>query len=339
MGLETATYIDSLVVSNPDGSDQRSTADDHLRLIKACLKRTFPQLDGIVSASAQAISYVNDLSASVQGQLNVLRDGAATANFAVSARFANSASAAQSVKSLSGTFSVSVENVFDKSGISNTAVGVLTGIAGPVHLANGTQTGIVLGYTAAVADEKYWRVLVGATGFIAQTINDAGSTARTFFQVTRNGNAANTISISAASVIINGIDANNPVQLNSVGAADYARLSQNQSFTKGTGSDIAQLVDAATIAVSATNANVHRMVLTTTGRAMGAPTGARAGQTIVFHIKQGGAGSYTMTWNSIYKFAGGSAPTLSTAVGAVDVFAFNYDGTDLVWRQAGLNVS
>jgi hypothetical protein len=35
MSLETATYIDALVVSNPDGADARSTADDHLRLIKA----------------------------------------------------------------------------------------------------------------------------------------------------------------------------------------------------------------------------------------------------------------------------------------------------------------
>lgn len=99
MPLETATFVDSLVTSNPDGTDQRSTADDHLRLIKACLKRTFPLIGGAVSASSVAISYVNDLSASVQSQLNALRQGPATANFAVqaaSASFAILASGADS---------------------------------------------------------------------------------------------------------------------------------------------------------------------------------------------------------------------------------------------------
>lgn len=52
MGLEsTATYIDSLVVTNPEGGDSWTTADNHLRLIKAALKRTFPNVAGEVSVS------------------------------------------------------------------------------------------------------------------------------------------------------------------------------------------------------------------------------------------------------------------------------------------------
>ena len=89
MPLETATYIVSLVVTNPDGSDQKNTADDHIRLIKACLKRTFPLLDGAVSLSHAQVMRLNDVSASVQLQLNQLRDGSATANNSL---FANSAS-------------------------------------------------------------------------------------------------------------------------------------------------------------------------------------------------------------------------------------------------------
>lgn len=94
MALETASYVANLVTSNPDGGDARSTADDHLRLIKSVLVRTFPKLDGAVSLSAAQVMYLNDLSASVQLQLNQLRDGSATANNAVNARFANSASTA-----------------------------------------------------------------------------------------------------------------------------------------------------------------------------------------------------------------------------------------------------
>lgn len=89
MALETASYIANLVQTNPDGGDARSTADDHLRLIKAVLLRTFPKLDAAVSLSAVQVSYVGDLSASVQAQINALRDGSATVNYA---KYANSAS-------------------------------------------------------------------------------------------------------------------------------------------------------------------------------------------------------------------------------------------------------
>ncbi len=94
MALETASYVANLVSTNPDGGDARSTADDHLRLIKACLRRTFPLIDSAVSLSAAQVMFNADLSASVQLQLNQLRDGTATANAAVVARYANSASLA-----------------------------------------------------------------------------------------------------------------------------------------------------------------------------------------------------------------------------------------------------
>ena len=43
MGLEVATYISSLVPTNPVGAtDKRSQGDDHIRLIKSALQATFP---------------------------------------------------------------------------------------------------------------------------------------------------------------------------------------------------------------------------------------------------------------------------------------------------------
>jgi hypothetical protein len=44
--LETATYISDLVTSNPAASDPLSGADDHIRLIKATIKATFPNFTG-----------------------------------------------------------------------------------------------------------------------------------------------------------------------------------------------------------------------------------------------------------------------------------------------------
>ena len=51
MALETGTYIDSLNVSNPAATDALSQADEHLRLLKATIKATFPNVTGAVTAT------------------------------------------------------------------------------------------------------------------------------------------------------------------------------------------------------------------------------------------------------------------------------------------------
>ena len=112
MALETASYVANLVESNPDGLDQRSTADNHLRLIKAALKRTFPKMDGPVSLSSAQVMYIGDLSASAQLQLNQLRDGSATANNAL---YANSAS-----------YAAVAGNTLAVGGVSHSDVAILT---------------------------------------------------------------------------------------------------------------------------------------------------------------------------------------------------------------------
>jgi microcystin-dependent protein len=56
MPLETATFISGLVPSNPASSDGLNQADDHLRLIKATLQATFPNIAGAVTASATQLN-------------------------------------------------------------------------------------------------------------------------------------------------------------------------------------------------------------------------------------------------------------------------------------------
>jgi hypothetical protein len=58
MGLETGTYISDLVVTNPLGSDAKSTADDHLRLMKSCIKATFPSVTGAVTLTHTQLNTV-----------------------------------------------------------------------------------------------------------------------------------------------------------------------------------------------------------------------------------------------------------------------------------------
>jgi hypothetical protein len=49
MSLETAVYINTLDANQPAGDDPVAQADDHLRMIKAAVKATFPNLTGAVT--------------------------------------------------------------------------------------------------------------------------------------------------------------------------------------------------------------------------------------------------------------------------------------------------
>ena len=66
MALETGTFIDSLVATNPTATDALAQADDHLRLIKAVIKATFPSITGAVTLTH---TQINDLQ-NLQGVLS-----------------------------------------------------------------------------------------------------------------------------------------------------------------------------------------------------------------------------------------------------------------------------
>ena len=70
MALETGTYLDDLVITNPTGTDAKSEGDNHLRLIKNLLKATFPNMNQAITANVQAILKAAD-HAAVRALLNV----------------------------------------------------------------------------------------------------------------------------------------------------------------------------------------------------------------------------------------------------------------------------
>lgn len=51
MSLETASFIHQLNPSNPSGADKLKEGDDHIRLLKAVLRNTFPGLNGPLDPS------------------------------------------------------------------------------------------------------------------------------------------------------------------------------------------------------------------------------------------------------------------------------------------------
>lgn len=57
-------------------------------------------------------------------------------------------------------------------------------------------------------------------------------------------------------------------------------------------------------------------------------TAPSAEGSFMLRLVQDGTGSRTVTWPASVKWPGGTAPTLSTAAGAVDIVTFIYDGTN-----------
>lgn len=76
--LETATYIDGLVVSNPAATDGLSQSDNHHRLLKSTLKATFPNVSGAITANHTEINVLDGITSSTS-ELNILDGVTATA--------------------------------------------------------------------------------------------------------------------------------------------------------------------------------------------------------------------------------------------------------------------
>jgi hypothetical protein len=98
------------------------------------------------------------------------------------------------------------------------------------------------------------------------------------------------------------------------------------------------LTDAATIAWDTSLGQVATFTFVSTNRAVGAPTNLVNGAFYALAVIQN-AGSNTLTWNAVFKWTGGTAPTLSTAAGARDYFVFRSDGTNLYQQGQSLAVA
>ena len=117
-----------------------------------------------------------------------------------------------------------------------------------------------------------------------------------------------------------------------------AGLAVAQAFTKGQAGTPVALTDAASVAVDLSLAN--NFTLTLAGnRTLAAPTNVTAGQSGVIVVTQDGTGSRTLAYNSIYKFAGGSAPVLTTTASATDLLAYYVESSTRITVTSLLNVS
>jgi len=98
------------------------------------------------------------------------------------------------------------------------------------------------------------------------------------------------------------------------------------------------LTDEATISWDTSTGQVATVTLGG-NRTVAAPTNLLNGGFYAMQIIQDGTGSRTLSWNAIFKFTGGVAPTLSTAANAKDFITFRSDGTNLYEQGRSLGVA
>ncbi len=103
-------------------------------------------------------------------------------------------------------------------------------------------------------------------------------------------------------------------------------------YLNGVNSAEVTLTDAATIVVDM--ATFLNAVVTLGGnRAMGNPTNEKAGTSGCIRIVQDGTGTRTLSYGTDWEFAGGTAPTLSTAAGAQDLLFYYVIATDRIFAN------
>lgn len=156
------------------------------------------------------------------------------------------------------------------------------------------------------------------------------------FTGTSSGGATPALTLATS---ITGVLKGNGTAL-SAGTAgtDYVAPATATNFTAQQYFGNVALTDAATIAWATNTAQVATFTFVSTNRTVGSPTGLVSGGFYALAVIQN-AGANTLTWNSVFKWAAGTAPTLSTAAAAKDYFVFRSDGTNLYEQGRSLGVA
>jgi hypothetical protein len=118
--------------------------------------------------------------------------------------------------------------------------------------------------------------------------------------------------------------------------ANNAVVDTEQTFTAPQRGAITALTSAATITIDLDNTNFYSVTLDTNAT-FANPSNVTVGQAGSIFITQDGTGSRTASWGANWKFAGGTAPTLTTTAAAVDRIDYVVKSATEIHAVATLN--
>ena len=109
------------------------------------------------------------------------------------------------------------------------------------------------------------------------------------------------------------------------------------SLTGGAAANVTALTDGSTITIDMATA-CHHSVTLGGNRTFAAPSNQVVGQSGSIFITQDGTGSRTASFNSAFKFVGGTAPTLTTTAAAVDRIDYIILSSNVIHCAVSLDV-
>lgn len=208
------------------------------------------------------------------------------------------------------------------SGINNAIRALMAQLKDFQSGASGDTLPVLSGGTgAANATSARSNLSAAASGANSDITSLTGLT--TALSVAQGGTGANTIT-SGAILKGNGTSA----IATATAGTDYVSPSVATTFSKQQAIGNATLTDGATISWNLADAQVATVTLGD-NRTFNAPTNMVNGGFYALAVYQDSTGGRTITWNSVFKWAQGTAPTLSTAASSKDFFVFRSDGTNL----------
>jgi hypothetical protein len=110
---------------------------------------------------------------------------------------------------------------------------------------------------------------------------------------------------------------------------DYAGISNVQTFTAGQRGEVTVLTSGSTVNTNLADSNNFSLTLATNAT-LANPTNIVAGQSGAITITQDATGSRTLAYGSNWKFAGATAPTLTTTADAVDVLVYYVESSSRI---------
>ena len=310
MGLETATYISQLVDTNPTTSDPVSQGDDHLRLIKSVLQDQFTTLGAAaVTTTAAELNLLDGVTTLAPEGTAVLSTGESGGT-----KFLREdGDGTSSWQTASGTTYTAGDGLdltgtaFSTDLLSN---GGLEIQSTELSVAQGISQYDVAQFAAGVVDDDFLRI---------STTSVEGRS------------ASEVLSDIAALPLAGG------TMTGTIACADQlvARPElKDYSETK------TALVAAASIAIDIENGNVFTVTPdqnTTFTFTNPSPTGKSCAFTLIWTQD---SSDRTITWPGTVDWAGGSAPSVTSGSGKIDIYTFFTLDAGTIWYgfQAGADM-
>ncbi len=265
-----------------------------------------------LTASATATSTANAATSTANSAVSTANSAVSTANSAVST--ANSAVSTANAASASAASAVSTANTANANATAalNAAAEALAYVivANVAAIPASPVNGDAIRVTDSTGIESFTPLSGKPVGFVG----DAGLTVEIYY------------SSSTSSWVWVRYYATNPDTRYQAYNVNNAVTDVAQTFTKAQRGAYVTLTDAATIATDLSLSNQFQVTLGGS-RTLGAPTNVVAGQSGVIRVVQDGSGGRTLAYNSVFKFPGGTAPTLTTTANAVDLLAYHVEST------------